>query len=94
MIDRLLQLLEVPRTRGDLARELGTTPSAVEGVLGLLASRGYVEKVCDRPQACAACSVRRLCAAPGGEPVEVWRLSDRRPNPGPIEAESGAGDAQ
>jgi predicted ArsR family transcriptional regulator len=75
VIDRLLQLLETPRSLDDLAGQLGTSPSAVEGVLGLLASRGYVEKACQEPRACGACSVRRLCASPGAEPLEVWKLS-------------------
>lgn len=77
MIERLLELLESPRSPGDLARELGTTGSAVEGMLGLLESRGYVERLCQSSSACGGCAVRNLCPTPGSGPQGVWRRVPR-----------------
>ncbi len=73
MIERLLELLEAPRSSGQLAHELGTTPSALEGMLGLLESRGYIERLCASPPSCGGCAVRNLCPSPGGEAQEIWR---------------------
>ncbi len=81
MIERLLELLEAPRSPGELARELGTTGSAVEGMLGLLESRGYVERLCDSPPCCGGCAVRNLCPGPGAVTQGVWRRTSRPENP-------------
>jgi len=81
VIERLLEMLETPRSLGELARELGTTGSAVEGMLGLLQSRGYVERLCDSPPSCGGCAVRNLCPTPGAGPQGVWRRVSRPEGP-------------
>lgn len=81
MIPRLLELLQVPRDARDLARELGASASAVEGMLRLLEARGYVGYAFDDSPACGTgcggCSVRRLCPAEGEEApfLKVWRVT-------------------
>lgn len=83
MIPRLLELLQVPRDSQELARELGATVSAVEGMLRLLEGRGYVGYAYDESPACGTgcggCSVRRLCPAEGEEApfLKVWRVTSK-----------------
>ena len=86
MIARLLELLDRPRSLGELGASLETSPSVVEGMLRLLEARGYVGRVGDPLQGCrtgcGACSVRRLCPGSGqAEAPEDWwvLLPERRP---------------
>ncbi|MEW6280406.1 MAG: FeoC-like transcriptional regulator [Candidatus Eremiobacterota bacterium] len=81
MIQPLLERLDRPRTAQDLAGLLSTTREAVEGMLNLLASRGYVGMAYDRSPtcgtACQGCSFKRLCPAQGEQApfLQVWRLT-------------------
>ncbi len=83
MTDKLLALLERPRTTAELARELKTDEQAVEGLLSLLSARSYVGKAYDSSPTCGtgcgSCSLQRLCPAKGVEApfLPVWRLTAR-----------------
>ena len=75
MIARLLALLEEPRSVGELSARLGAPASAVEGMLKLLESRGYVDRACRDSPACGSCSVKGLCST--AQPLEVWKATRR-----------------
>ncbi|NMA26768.1 MAG: DNA-binding protein [Burkholderiales bacterium] len=77
MIESLLEKLEFPRSPDDLARELGTTGSVVEGMLELLESRGYVERLCQSSSSCGGCAVVKMCPIPVAGPQGLWRRIPR-----------------
>lgn len=90
MIPRLLELLEVPRAADELARELGTSISAVEGMLRLLEAKGYVGYAFEESPACGTacggCSVARLCPARGAEApfMKAWRVTSKGRRQAPV----------
>ncbi|ASN81170.1 hypothetical protein [Deinococcus ficus] len=70
-----------PRTPAELARELGSTPEALGGMLGTLHAGGYVQAAASGEGACACgpCSLKSLCrnAAQDVPPLHLLRLTPR-----------------
>ena len=71
-----------PRTPAELARTLGSTPAALEGMLQTLFAGGYVQEAAQGAGACACgpCSLKSLCRnADSGETpaLHLLRLTPR-----------------
>lgn len=71
-----------PRTPGELARDLGSTPEALEGMLQTLHAGGYVQQAAPDGELCACgpCALKSLCRnAETGQtpPLHLLRLTPR-----------------
>ena len=70
-----------PRTLPELSVALGSSLSAVEGMLQTLFSSGYVQDASPQADGCACngCSLKSLCRNADGElpPVNLLRLTPR-----------------
>ena len=70
-----------PRTPGELARDLGSTPAALEGMLRTLYDGGYVQEAAQGSGACSCgpCALKSLCRNAGSEtpPLNLLRLTPR-----------------
>ena len=73
-----------PRTPAELARLLGSTPAALEGMLQTLYTGGYVQQAVQGEGACACgpCSLRSLCrnadsGVGAAAPLHLLRLTPR-----------------
>jgi predicted ArsR family transcriptional regulator len=80
MLQRLLAILREGRshTIGDLAEELGTSPSLVEAMMENLSLLGYlrqVEAASGCSQECSCCPVNQGCTVGGS--TKIWNLTDK-----------------
>ena len=70
-----------PRTPGELARDLGSTPEALGGMLRTLHAGGYVQEAAQGAGACECgpCALKSLCrnAAQDAPPLNLLRLTPR-----------------
>lgn len=70
-----------PRTPAELARELGTTPASLEGMLRTLHAGGYVQEAVQGEGTCSCgpCSLKSLCRNAGTDtpPLNLLRLTPR-----------------
>lgn len=78
----ILQALSgTPRTLDELARDLTSTPQALEGMLQTLYAGGYVQQAQQGQGACACngCSLKSLCRNFGEDtpPFHLLRLTEK-----------------
>ena len=70
-----------PRTLPELSVALGSSLSAIEGMLRMLFSSGYIQDASPQADGCACngCSLKSLCRNADGElpPVNLLRLTPR-----------------
>ncbi|GAA5503266.1 hypothetical protein Dxin01_03021 [Deinococcus xinjiangensis] len=70
-----------PRTPSELARELGSTPEALGGMLRTLHAGGYVQEAMQGEGACSCgpCALKSLCrnAEADAPPLSLLRLTPR-----------------
>lgn len=85
MTNPLAQILNAvagqPRTPAELARDLGSTPEALDGMLRTLHTGGYVQEAIQGEGACACgpCALKSLCrnAEADTPPLNLLRLTPR-----------------
>ena len=74
-------LAGTPRTIPELARRLGSTPEALEGMLRTLYAGGYVQEAVqgNGDCSCGGCSLKSMCRNAGDETPEfhLLRLTER-----------------
>ncbi len=77
----LYSLSGTPRTLDELARELASSPQALEGMLQTLYAGGYVQQAEQGQGACACngCSLKSMCRNFGEEtpPFHLLRLTTK-----------------
>lgn len=70
-----------PRTPAELARDLGSSETALSGMLRTLQSGGYVQEALPDVGGCACgpCALKSMCRNAGGEsaPLHLLRLTVR-----------------
>lgn len=70
-----------PRTPAELAKDLGSTPEALEGMLRTLHASGYVQEAVQGAGACSCgpCALKSLCrnAETDVPPLNLLRLTPR-----------------
>lgn len=70
-----------PRTPAELARHLGSSETALEGMLRTLQAGGYVQEAIPDSDGCACgpCALKSMCRNAGGEtaPLHLLRLTPR-----------------
>jgi FeoC like transcriptional regulator len=84
-MSRLSTILEAlhgePRTIAELSTALGSSHTAVEGMLQMLFSGGYVQDASPQADGCSCngCSLKSMCRNADGElpPVNLLRLTPR-----------------